>query len=58
MADVDEQAAERGGDARMRRHEHGRDAELLGQRGAVQRAGAAEHDERELARVVVRGGWR
>ena len=52
VADVDEQAAERGGDARVRRHDHGRDHQLLGERRAVQRAGAAEHDERELARVV------
>ena len=31
---------------------HGRDRQLLGERGAVQRPGAAERDEREVARVV------
>ena len=52
VADVDEQAAERGRDAGVRRHEHGRDRELLGERRSVQRARAPEDDEGELARVV------
>ena len=49
VADVDEQAAERGGDARAGRDEHGRNRELLGERGAVQRSGATEGHEAELA---------
>ena len=52
VADVDHQAAERRPGAGARRDEHGRHAQLLRERGAVQRAGAAERDERELARVV------
>ena len=36
----------------MRRHEHLGDVERVGDLGRVQRAGAAEGDERELARVV------
>ena len=50
VADVDQQAAERGGDAGVGRHEHLGIDELAGEVDAVQRAGAAEGDERELAR--------
>ena len=46
-----EQAAGRR-DAGMRRHEHLGDLERVGDLGRMQRAGAAERDERELARVV------
>ena len=52
VAHVDEQAAERRRDARVGRDDHGRDRQLLGERGAVQRAGAAERDQREVARVI------
>ena len=36
----------------MLRNEHASRTELLGERARVQRAGAAEGDEREVARVV------
>ena len=52
VADVDEQAAERGGDARAGRDEHGRNREVLGERSAVQRSGAAERHQAELAGIV------
>jgi hypothetical protein len=39
-------------EAGERRHEHGRDTELLGECGRVHRAGAAVGDQRELARVT------
>ena len=42
----------------MRRHDHGRDRQLLRQRRAVQRAGAAERHQREVARVVAAAGSR
>ena len=38
--------------ARRRGHEHRADPELLGERARVQRPGAAERDEREVARIV------
>ena len=43
---------ERGQHAGRRRHEHRAHPELLGERAGVQRPGAAERDEREVARVV------
>ena len=43
---------ERGEDAGELGHEHLRGAELLGERAGVQGSGAAEGDEREVARVV------
>ena len=52
MTDVDEQAAERGRDAGVRRHQHRGDRELLGERRSVQRPGSPEDDEGELAGVV------
>ena len=52
VAEVGHQHADGGGDARVRRHQHGRDAELARQRVGVQRAGAAEGDQHELARIV------
>ena len=42
---------ERGEDAGGRGHEHGVHSELVGERARVQRAGAAECDEREVARI-------
>ncbi len=45
------QQAERRGVARVRRHEHLADAEDLGDAGGVERAGASEGDEREVARI-------
>ena len=53
VADVDEQAAERRRDARVRRHEDRRDRRAPCASAAPCSApGAAEDDERELARVV------
>jgi hypothetical protein len=49
---IGDDAAERIGDARPRRHQHFGEAELAGQRGGVQRAGAAEGEQREVARIV------
>ena len=40
MADIDEETTERRGDARIGRHDHRRDRQFLGQRHAMQRAGA------------------
>ena len=43
---------DRGEDARERRHEHLPDLELLGERTGMERTGAAEGDECEVARIV------
>ena len=51
VAQVAGQQADRRGDAGMRRHDHLGDAQHVGHLGAVQRAGAAEGDQREVARV-------
>jgi len=45
------QGAEGRGEARRDRHEHARDADRVGQLGAVRGARAAEGEDRELARV-------
>ena len=52
LAQVGDEAAERIGEARPRRHQHLGDAELARQRHRVQRPGAAEGEQREVARVV------
>ena len=52
VADVDQEATERRRDTGVRRYEHRRDRELPSERRAVERAGSAEDDEGELARVV------
>jgi hypothetical protein len=51
VAQVDLEDPQRRGHARRRRHHDGRDAEVLGDRHRVQRAGAAAGHERELARI-------
>ena len=52
VLEVAGQEAGRGRDAWVRWNEHLRDSERLGQLGCVERPGAAERDEREVARVV------
>ena len=52
VAKVGHQHADRGGDAGVRRDQHGGDAELARQCVGVQRSGAAEGDEHELAGIV------
>ena len=52
LAQVGDEAAERIGEARPRRHQHLRQAELAGERDGMQRPGAAEGEQREVARVV------
>ena len=52
MLHVDQQAAQRRGDAGIGRHDHCRNRQFPGDRGAVQRAGAAEGDQREIARII------
>ena len=52
VSHVEEEAAERRGDPRVGRDDNGRDVELAGQVGGVNRARAAEGDEAEIARVV------
>ena len=52
VAQVGDDAAERIGEARPRRDQHLRDRQLPRQRRGVQRPGAAEGEEREVARVV------
>ena len=52
VLDVDEHAAHRRRHAGIRRHDDRRDRQLARERRAVQRPGAAERDEREVARVV------
>ena len=52
MAQVGDEAAERIGEAGPRRDQHLRDAELARQRRGMQRAGAAEREQGEVARVV------
>ena len=49
---IDQQAAERRGDAGIGRHDHDRDRQFARQREPVQRARAAERDERKIARIV------
>ena len=49
---VGDEAAQRIGDAGPRRHQQPRDAELARQRHGMQRAGAAEGEQREVARIV------
>ena len=50
-ADVGGQRPERGGESRVRRHDHLSHPERRGHRRAVQGAGATEGDQREAARV-------
>ena len=52
VAHVGEHAAERRRDAGVARHQHMGHAELAGDGGGVHRPGAAEGEEREVARVV------
>ena len=52
VAQVGDDAAERVGEPGPRRDQHLRDAELARQRRRVQRPGAAEREQREVARVV------
>ena len=52
VAQVGHDAAQRIGDAGSRRHQHRGNAQLAGQRGRVQGAGAAEGEQREVARVM------
>ena len=52
VAEVGHEVAERAQQARRGRHDDGEGAHQLGDRVGVQRPGAAEGDERELARVV------
>ena len=51
LAQVGDEAAQRIGEPRPRRHQHLRDAELARQRHRVQRPGAAEGEQREVARI-------
>ena len=51
VADVGDRAAHRAEHAGIGRHEHRADADLADQRGAVQRSGAAEGDQGEIARI-------
>ena len=51
LAQVGDQAAQRIGEARPRRDQHLGDAELARQRHRVQRPGAAEGEQREVARI-------
>ncbi len=50
-AQVLDEQAERAQEARARRHDDGADAQLARERGGMQRAGAAEGQEREAGRV-------
>ena len=52
VADVGDEAAERGGDAGARGHQHPRDGQLARERGGVEGTGAAEREEDEVARIV------
>ena len=52
VAQVGDDAAERVGEPRPRRDEQLRDRQLLRQRRRVQRPGAAEGEQREVARIV------
>ncbi len=50
--EVGDEQPERGEHAGTRRHDDGAHAEQAGERGAVQRTGTAEGEQREVARVV------
>ena len=52
LAQVQQQAAERRGRARIGRHQCGRRLQFIHQAAAEQRAGTAEEHQREVARVV------
>ena len=52
VAHVGHQAPQGRGDPGTRRHQHPGDGQLAGQGGGVQRAGAAEREQDEVARVV------
>ena len=49
---VGDHAAQRVGDARQGRHQHARQAEFARQRRGMQRTGAAEGEQGEVARIV------
>jgi hypothetical protein len=51
LAQVGNETAQRIGEARPRRHQHLGNAELARQRHRVQRSGAAEGKQREIARI-------
>ena len=52
VADVSHEAAERGGDPGPRRHQHLGDHQLPRERDGVERSGAAEREQDEVARII------